>query len=73
MSDRDRKRAFLIIHVCFPRVQAIKRDVSTKGISLMLRLALAVIISAPLLSGCIVISSEKPTTRVIQTPPADAQ
>ena len=39
----------------------------------MLRLALAVIISAPLLSGCIVISSEKPTTRGIQTPPADAQ
>ena len=39
----------------------------------MLRLALAVIISAPLLSGCIVISTEKPTTRVIQTPPSDAQ
>lgn len=38
----------------------------------MLRLALAVVIAAPLLSGCIVISTEKPTTRVIQTAPADS-
>jgi hypothetical protein len=39
----------------------------------MLRLALAVVIAAPLLSGCIVISTEKPTTRVIQSAPAEAQ
>ncbi len=38
----------------------------------MLRLVLAITIAAPLLSGCIIISSEKPTTRVIQTAPADA-
>lgn len=31
----------------------------------MLRLALAIAIAAPLLSGCIIISSEKPTTRVV--------
>lgn len=33
----------------------------------MLRLVLAVAIAAPLLSGCIVISTEKPTTRVVHT------
>ena len=35
----------------------------------MLRLALA--IAAPLLSGCIIVSTEKPTTRVITTPASD--
>ncbi len=39
----------------------------------MLRLALAIAIAAPLLSGCIIISTEKPTTRVVQTAPAEAQ
>ncbi|WP_292112558.1 hypothetical protein [Brevundimonas sp.] len=38
----------------------------------MLRLALAIVIAAPLLSGCIVIASEKPTTRVIHQAPAEA-
>jgi hypothetical protein len=36
----------------------------------MLRLALAIAIAAPLLSGCIIISSDKPTTRIVQTPAA---
>jgi hypothetical protein len=36
----------------------------------MLRLALAIAIAAPLLSGCIIVSTEKPTTRVV-TAPAD--
>jgi hypothetical protein len=31
----------------------------------MLRIALAIAIAAPLLSGCIIVSTEKPTTRVI--------
>jgi hypothetical protein len=39
----------------------------------MLRLALAIAIAAPLLSGCIIIATDKPTTRVVQTAPADAQ
>jgi hypothetical protein len=37
----------------------------------MLRLALAIAIAAPLLSGCIIVSTEKPTTRVITAPAAD--
>ena len=37
----------------------------------MLRLVLAVAIAAPLLSGCIIVSTEKPTTRVITTPASD--
>jgi hypothetical protein len=37
----------------------------------MLRLALAIAIAAPLLSGCIIVATEKPTTRVITTPAAD--
>ncbi len=36
----------------------------------MLRLALAIAIAAPLLSGCIIVSTEKPTTRVITSPAA---
>jgi len=39
----------------------------------MLRLVLAVAIAAPLLSGCIIIASEKPTTRVVHQAPAQAQ
>lgn len=39
----------------------------------MLRLVLAVAIAAPLLSGCIIIASEKPTTRVVHQAPAEAQ
>jgi hypothetical protein len=39
----------------------------------MLRLALAIAIAAPLLSGCIIIATDKPTTRVVQTPAAEAQ
>jgi hypothetical protein len=38
----------------------------------MLRLALVIAVAAPLLSGCIVIASEKPTTRVIHQTSADA-
>ena len=34
----------------------------------MLRLALALAIAAPLLSGCIIVSTEKPTTRVVTAP-----
>ncbi|MDQ1155349.1 hypothetical protein QE389_002548 [Brevundimonas sp. SORGH_AS 993] len=34
----------------------------------MLRLALAIAIAAPLLSGCIIVSTEKPTTRVVTAP-----
>ena len=37
----------------------------------MLRLALAIAIAAPLLSGCIIVSTEKATTRVITAPAAD--
>lgn len=40
----------------------------------MLRLALALVVAAPLLSGCIIIATEKPETRVIhQTPAEDAR
>ena len=38
----------------------------------MLRLAIAVAIAAPLLSGCIIISTDKPTTRVVTAPVAEA-
>ncbi len=34
----------------------------------MLRLALALAITAPLLTGCIIVSTEKPTTRVVTAP-----
>jgi hypothetical protein len=36
----------------------------------MLRLVIALAVSAPLLGGCIVISTEKPTTRVVTAPAA---
>ena len=36
----------------------------------MLRLVIAIAVSAPLLAGCIVISTEKPTTRVVTAPAA---
>lgn len=39
----------------------------------MLRLVLAVAIAAPLLSGCIIIATDKPTTRVVHQAPVDAQ
>lgn len=38
----------------------------------MLRLALVIAVTAPLLSGCIIIASEKPTTRVVHQAPAEA-
>ncbi len=38
----------------------------------MLRLAIAIALAAPLLSGCIIIATEKPTTRVVTAPPAEA-
>lgn len=38
----------------------------------MLRLALVIAITAPLLAGCIVIASEKPTTSVVHQAPAEA-
>jgi len=45
-----------------------------KGISNMRRLALvlALAIAAPALSGCIIIATDKPTTRVVHQAPADA-
>ena len=39
----------------------------------MLRLVLAVAIAAPLLSGCIIIATDKPTTRVVHPVPVEAQ
>ncbi|MFT4911835.1 MAG: hypothetical protein ACI9YM_000408 [Brevundimonas sp.] len=41
------------------------------GATAMLRLILALAITAPLLSGCIIIATDKPVTRVVQTAPAD--
>jgi len=38
----------------------------------MLRIALAIAIAAPLLSGCIIVATDKPTTRVIHQAPAEA-
>ncbi len=38
----------------------------------MLRLVLALAIAAPLLSGCIIVATDKPTTRVVHSAPADA-
>lgn len=38
----------------------------------MLRLALAIAIATPLLGGCIIIDTNKPTTRVIHQAPAEA-
>lgn len=38
----------------------------------MLRLVLALAIAAPLLSGCIIVATDKPTTRVVRSAPADA-
>ncbi len=35
-------------------------------------LALALLIAAPVLSGCIIIASDKPTTRVVHQAPAEA-
>lgn len=32
----------------------------------------AIAVAAPMLSGCIIIASEKPTTRVIHSAPAEA-
>ena len=39
----------------------------------MLRLVLAIAIAAPLLSGCIIIATDKPTTRVVHQAPTEAQ
>lgn len=38
----------------------------------MLRLVIAIAIAAPLLSGCIIVATDKPTTRVVHQAPADA-
>lgn len=38
----------------------------------MLRLITVIAITMPLLGGCIVIATDKPTTRVIHTAPAEA-
>jgi hypothetical protein len=46
-----------------------------KGISTMRRLIIALAVAAvaaPMLSGCIIIASDKPTTRVIHSAPAEA-
>ena len=37
----------------------------------MLRLLLAVAIAAPLLSGCIIVTTDEPSTRVVHTTSAD--
>lgn len=47
-------------------------NVILSGDITMLRLAIVIAVAAPLLSGCIIIASEKPTTRVIHTAPAEA-
>jgi len=38
-----------------------------------LALVLALAIAAPALSGCIIIATDKPTTRVVHTTPAEAE
>ena len=38
--------------------------------SIAIVIAIAIAVAAPLLSGCIVISTEKPTTRVVTAPAA---
>ena len=46
-----------------------------KGIKTMRRIIIAlaaIAVAAPMLSGCIIIASEKPTTRVIHSTPAEA-
>ena len=68
-----RLKAFPIIHVSFEPRRAIKRHKLQFRDPPMLRLALAIAIATPLLAGCIVISTDKPTTRVVQTAPAAAQ
>jgi len=39
----------------------------------MLRLALVIAVTAPLLGGCIIIASEKPSTSVVHQAPAPAE
>ncbi len=63
LSDYSRVRARPTRH---------KRVKLQLGNTPMLRLAIAIAIAAPLLSGCIIVSTEKPTTRVI-TAPASGQ
>ena len=67
----DCSSSLLFFHVCPDRRRATKGQAS-KGITPMLRLAIAVAIAAPLLSGCIIISTDKPTTRVVTAPAAEA-
>lgn len=38
-----------------------------------LALVLALAIAAPALSGCIIIATDEPTTRVVHTTPAEAE
>lgn len=38
----------------------------------MLRLALVIALTAPFLSGCIIIATDKPVTRVVHEAPAEA-
>lgn len=38
----------------------------------MLRIILAIAIAAPLLSGCIIVATDKPSTRVVHQAPVDA-
>jgi hypothetical protein len=38
----------------------------------MLRLALVIALTTPLLGGCIIIASEKPSTSVVHQAPAEA-
>ena len=70
-SLSDCSSSLPIIHVCRTDPRGTKGQ-AFKGEHHMLRLALAIAIAAPLLSGCIIVSTEKPTTRVI-TAPASGQ
>lgn len=66
--------AFPIIHV-IPNGDAGSLGSANKGITSMRRLIIALAVAAvaaPMLSGCIIIASEKPTTRVIHSAPAES-
>lgn len=67
------KPALPIIHVTRGQAAPLNGANQTfPGISAMLRLVLALAIATPLLGGCIIIASDKPTTRVIQSAPVEA-
>jgi hypothetical protein len=58
-----------------PQASQKKRSHRLEGDSKMRRIALvlALAIAAPVLSGCIIIATDKPTTRVVHSTPEAAQ